>query len=75
MKGVDYMLIVITVYLMIGGIIVCWLNRTLSDIVKDETLTVKTVYYVCMIVIAPILFVYGIAKGAYLELRKSKLES
>ena len=75
MKGVDIMLTAIIVYLIIGGIIVRWLNGTLSSIVKDETVTMKIGYYVVMIAIAPILFMYGIAKGAYEELRKNKLES
>lgn len=66
------MLTAIIVYLIIGSIIVRGLNGTLSDIVKGETLPMKISYYVWMIVIAPVLFIYGIAKGAYQELKNKK---
>lgn len=69
------MIAAIITYLIIGGIIVRWLNRSLSEIVREETLAMKIVYYVYMIAIAPVLFMYGIAKGAYQELKKRKLES
>lgn len=39
------MIAAIITYLIIGGIIVRWLNRTLSDIVREETLIMKIVYY------------------------------
>ena len=68
------MLIAIIVYLIIGGIITVYLRNTLGDIVKDKTLTMKVLYYVWMVVIAPPLFIYGIAKGAYQEF-KNKSES
>ena len=68
------MLIVIIVYLIIGGIITVYLRNTLGDIVKDETLAMKVLYYVWMVVIAPPLFIYGIANGAYQEF-KNKSES
>ena len=74
MKGVDYMLIAIIVYLIIGGIITVYLRNTLGDIVKGKTLTMKVLYYVWTVVIAPPLFIYGIAKGAYQEF-KNKSES
>lgn len=35
----------------------------------------KIVYYAYMIIIAPVLFMYGIAKGAYQELKERKSES
>ncbi|MFR5778415.1 MAG: hypothetical protein ACLUGH_08925 [Oscillospiraceae bacterium] len=69
------MIAAIITYLIIGGIIVRWLNRTLSDIVREETLIMKIVYYAYMIIIAPVLFMYGIAKGAYQELKERKSES
>ncbi len=69
MKGVDIMLTAIIVYLIIGGIIVLYLRNTLADIVKDDTLAMKVIYCVWMIIIAPPLFIYGIAKGVYQELK------
>ena len=74
MKEADIMLTAIIVYLIIGGIITLYLRNTLADIVKDDTLAMKAIYCVWMIVIAPPLFIYGIVKGAYQEL-KNKSES
>lgn len=74
MKGVDIMLTAIIVYLIIGGIITLHLRNTLVDIVKDDTLAMKAIYCVWMIIITPPLCIYGIAKGAYQEL-KNKSES
>ena len=68
------MLTAIIVYLIVGGIITVYLGNTLGNIVKDETLAMKVLYYVWMVVIAPPLFIYGIAKGAYQEF-KNKSES
>ena len=68
------MLTAIIVYLIIGGIIALYLRNTLGDIVEDDTSAMKVIYYVWMIVIAPPLFIYGIAKGVYQEL-KNKSES
>lgn len=68
------MLTAIIVYLIIGGIITLHLRNTLVDIVKDDTLAMKVIYCVWMIIIAPPLCIYGIAKGAYQEL-KDKSES
>lgn len=68
------MLTVIIVYLIIGGVITLYLCNTLGDVVEDDTLAMKVIYYAWMIVIAPPLFIYGIAKGVYQEL-KHKLES
>ena len=68
------MLTAIIVYLIIGGIITVYLRNTLGDIVKDGTLAMKVLYYVWMVVIAPPIFIYGIAKGAYQEFR-NKSES
>jgi len=68
------MLTEIIVYLIIGGIITLYLCNTLGDVVKDDTLATKVIYYAWMIVIAPLLFIYGIAKGVYQEL-KNKSES
>ena len=68
------MLTAIIVYLMIGGIIALYLRNTLGDIVEDDTLAIKVIYYFWTIVIGPPLFIYGIAKGVYQEL-KNKSES
>ena len=74
MKEADIMLTAIIVYLIIGAIIILYLRNTLSDVVKDDTLAMKVIYYALMIIIAPLLFIYGIAKGAYQEF-KNKSES
>lgn len=68
------MLTVIIVYLIIGGVITLYLCNTLGDVVEDDTLAMKVIYYAWMIVIAPPLFIYGIAKAVYQEL-KHKSES
>lgn len=68
------MLTAILIYLIIGGIIVLSLRNVLVDTVKPDTLTGKVMYYIGMIVIALPLFIYGIAKYIYQEL-KNKLES
>ena len=68
------MLTAIIVYLIIGAIIILYLRNTLSDVVKDDTLAMKVIYYALMIIIAPLLFIYGFAKGFYREF-KNKLES
>lgn len=68
------MLTAIIVYLIIGGIIALYLCNTLGDIAEDEPLAMKVSYYAWMIVLAPPLFIYGIAKAVYQEL-KNKSES
>ena len=68
------MLTAIIVYLIIGGIITLYLRNTLSDVVKDDTLAMKVIYYAWTIVIALPFFIYGIAKGVYQEF-KNKSES
>ena len=68
------MLTAIIVYVIIGGVITLYLRNTLGDIVKDKALTMKVSYYAWMIVLAPPLFIYGIAKAVYQEL-KNKSES
>lgn len=68
------MLTAIIVYLIIGVIIVVFCCDVLADVAKNANLAIKVIYYIAMIVIAPPLFIYGIAKGAYQEL-KNKSES
>lgn len=68
------MLTAIIVYLIIGGIIALYLRNAFADVVKDGTFTMKVMYCVWMIVFAPPLFICGIAKGVYQEL-KNKSES
>lgn len=68
------MLTAIIVYLMIGGTIALHLCNTFIDIVKDDNLAMKVIYCVWMVVIAPPLFICGIVKGIYQEL-KNKSES
>ena len=68
------MLTAIIVYLIIGVIIVAFCRDVLADVVKNENLAEKAIYYIAMVVIAPPLFIYGIAKGAYQEF-KNKSES
>ena len=74
MKEADIMLTAIIVYLIIGAIIVLLLRNVLADVGKNKNLAGKVIYYIAMIVIAPPLFIYCIAKGAYQEF-KNKLES
>lgn len=64
------MLTAIIVYLIIGTGIVLYLCNTLADVVTDDTLARKVIYYVGMIVIAPPVFIYGFAKGIYKVLTK-----
>lgn len=68
------MLTAIIVYVIIGGFITLYLRNILGDIVKDDTLAMKVLYCILMVVISPPLFIYGIAKGVYQEL-KNKSES
>ena len=68
------MLTAILVYLIIGGILVLYLFNDFADIVKDETLAMKVLYFVEAIIITPPLIVYGIVKYIYQKL-KNKLES
>ena len=68
------MLTAIIVYLIIGAISVLLLRNTLADVVKNENLAVKVIYYIAMIVIALPGIIYGFAKGVYQEF-KNKSES
>ena len=68
------MLIAIIVYLIAGAIIVLLLRNMLADVVKNENLAGKVIYYIAMIVIALPGIIYGFAKGVYQEF-KNKLES
>lgn len=64
----------IIVYLIIGVIMVLDLFNDLADMVKDEILAMKVLYFVEAIIITPPLIVYGIVKYIYQKL-KNKLES
>ena len=68
------MLTAIIVYLIIGTIIVLLLRNTLADVVKNENLAIKVIYYIAMIVSALPAIIYGFAKGFYREF-KNKSES
>lgn len=68
------MLTAIIVYLIIGVIMVLCLFNDFADIVKDETLAMKVLYFVEAIIITPPLVIYCIAKGVYQKL-KNKSES
>ena len=68
------MLTAIIVYLIIGAIIVLLLRNILADVVKNENLAIKAIYYVCMIVVALPVVICAIAKCVYQAL-KNKLES
>ena len=68
------MLIAIIVYLIIGAIIVLLLRNMLADVVKNENLAGKIIYYIAMVVIALPVCTYNFAKGFYREF-KNKLES
>lgn len=68
------MLIAITVYLIIGVIMVLCLFNDFADMVKDETLAMKVLDFVEAIIITPPLVIYCIAKSVYQKL-KNKSES
>ena len=68
------MLTAIIVYLIIGAIIVLLLYDVLYDVVKNENLAVKVIYYIAMIVIALPAIIYGFAKDLYQKF-KNKSES
>ena len=74
MKEADIMLTAIIVYLIIGAIIVLLLRNMLADVVKNENLAGKVVYYITMIMIALPVIIYGFAKAFYREF-KNKSES
>ena len=69
MKEADIMLTAIIVYLIIGAITVLLLRNVLADVVKNENLSVKVIYYVAMIVVALPGLIYGFAKGVYQEFK------
>ena len=64
------MLTAIIVYLIIGAIIVLLLYDVLYDVVKNENLAVKVIYYIAMIVIALPVCTYNFAKAFYREFKK-----
>lgn len=64
------MLIAIIVYLIIGAIIVLLLRNILADVVKNENLAGKVIYYIAMIVIALPVYTCNFAKGFYREFKK-----
>ena len=68
------MLTAIIVYLIIGAITVLLLRNVLADVVQNENLAIKVIYYIAMIVIALPAIIYGFAKGFYREF-KNKSES
>ena len=68
------MLTAIIVYLIIGAIIVLLLYDVLDDVVKNQNLAVKVIYYIAMIVIALPEIIYGFAKDLYQKF-KNKSES
>ena len=68
------MLTAIIVYLIIGAITVLLLRNVFADVVKNENLAIKVIYYIAMIVIALPGITYGFAKGVYQEF-KNKSES
>ena len=63
------MLTAIIVYLIIGAIIVLLLRNILADVVKNENLAIKVIYYIAMIVIVLPAIIYGFAKGFYREFK------
>ena len=64
------MLTAIIVYLIIGAIIVLLLRNILADVVKNENLAGKVIYYIAMIVIALPVCTYNFAKAFYQEYKK-----
>ena len=74
MKEADIMLTAIIVYFIIGVIIVLLLRNVFADVVKNENLDIKVIYYIVMIVIALPVIIYGFLKVVYQEF-KNKSES
>ena len=70
MKEVDIMLTAIIVYLIVGAIIVLLLRNILADVVKNETIAGKVIYYIAMVVIALPVYIYNFAKAFYREFKK-----
>ena len=68
------MLTAIIVYLIIGAIIVLLLYDVLYNVVKNENLAVKVIYYIAMIVIVLPEIIYGFVKDLYQKF-KNKSES
>ena len=68
------MLTAIIVYLIIGAITVLLLRNVFADVVKNENLAVKVIYYIAMIVIALPEIIYGFVKDLYQKF-KNKSES
>ena len=68
------MLTAIIVYLIAGAIITLLLRNILADVVKNENLAGKVIYYIAMIVIALPVCTYNFAKAFYREF-KNKSES
>lgn len=64
------MLTAIIVYLIIGAIIVLLLRNILADVVKNENLAGKVIYYIAMVVIALPVCTYNFAKAFYREYKK-----
>ena len=64
------MLTAIIVYLIVGTIIVLLLRNILADVVKNENLAGKVIYYIAMIVIALPVCTYNFAKAFYREFKK-----
>ena len=63
------MLTAIIVYLIMGAITVLLLRNVFADVVKNENLAIKVIYYIAMIVIALPVIIYGFAKGFYREFK------
>ena len=70
MKEADIMLTAIIVYLIIGAIIVLLLRNILADVVKNENLAGKVIYYIGMVVIALPVIIYGFAKVVLSRIQK-----
>ena len=64
------MLTAIIVYLIIGAITVFLLRNVFADVVKNENLAGKVIYYIAMIVIALPVCTYNFAKAFYREYKK-----
>ena len=64
------MLTAIIVYLIIGAITVLLLRNVFADVVKNENLAGKVIYYIAMIVIALPVCTYNFAKAFYREYKK-----
>lgn len=63
------MLIAIILYLAIGALTIVLCRKVLMDMVKDNSLATKIVFFTWVTISGPICFVCGVAKGIYQSIK------